>query len=140
MLEITASYPAGPVGTTAQNLQGSRRRRSMRNGPTCILRSPRQPRKKASMIAANFKLVAQVEQGHEEALSASARPFGHTDTMFGDAEEVLWQCRYCGYIHRGKNAPKKCPVWEKSPQGYFERKSRQFLKTTTVALAHAKRY
>ncbi len=51
-------------------------------------------------IAANFKLVAQVEQGHEERYLRLLDRLA-TDTMFGDAEEVLWQCRYCGYIHRG---------------------------------------
>ncbi|WP_278745164.1 rubrerythrin [Muribaculum intestinale] len=124
MLEITASYPAGPVGTTAQNLQEAAAGEHEEWADMYLAFAKTAQEEGFPHIAANFKLVAQVEQGHEERYLRLLDRLA-TDTMFGDAEEVLWQCRYCGYIHRGKNAPKKCPVCEK-PQGYFERKADNF--------------
>ena len=46
-------------------------------------------------------------------------------TVFADEEEIEWQCRNCGYIHKGKNAPEMCPACQ-HPQAYFERKKNNY--------------
>ncbi len=120
MLEITASYPAGPVGTTAQNLKEAAAGEH-EEWADMYLEFARVAKEEGfPEIAANFKLVASVEQGHEERYLKLLERVA-SDTVFNDSEEEEWQCRYCGYIHRGKSAPKKCPVCGKE-QGYFERK------------------
>ncbi len=42
-----------------------------------------------------------------------------TNRVFEKEEEKLWRCLCCGYIHKGKAAPEKCPACVK-PSGYFE--------------------
>lgn len=120
MLEITASYPAGPVGSTAHNLKEAAAGEH-EEWADMYLEFARVAKEEGfPEIASNFKLVASVEQGHEARyLKLLERLM--SDTAFNDSEDVEWQCRYCGYIHRGKSAPKKCPVCGKE-QGYFERK------------------
>ena len=40
-------------------------------------------------------------------------------TVFSKDKEILWMCRECGYVYKGKSAPKKCPNCH-HPQGYFQ--------------------
>ncbi len=75
-------------------------------------------------IASHFKLVASVEQQHE-ARYLKLLERVESDNVFKDDEEEEWQCRYCGYVHRGKSAPGKCPVCGKE-QAYFERKKTNY--------------
>ncbi len=124
MLEITASYPAGPVGNTAQNLKEAAAGEH-EEWADMYLEFARVAKEEGfPEIAANFKLVASVEQGHEERYLKLLERVA-SDTVFADSEEEEWQCRYCGYIHRGKSAPKVCPVCGKE-QGYFERKKNNY--------------
>ena len=39
--------------------------------------------------------------------------------IFSKDKEILWMCRECGYVYKGKSAPKKCPNCH-HPQGYFQ--------------------
>ena len=124
MLEITASYPAGPIGDTARNLREAAAGEheewaDMYLDFARIAKEEGFPR-----IASHFKLVASVEQGHEERYLKLLERV-ESESVFSDDEEEEWQCRYCGYIHRGKSAPKKCPVCEKD-QAYFERKKKNY--------------
>lgn len=124
MLEITASYPAGPVGDTAQNLKEAAAGEH-EEWADMYLEFARVAKEEGfPEIAANFKLVASVEQGHEERYLKLLERFA-SDSVFADSKEVEWQCRYCGYIHRGKSAPEECPVCCKE-QGYFERKKNNY--------------
>ncbi|MCM1503594.1 MAG: rubrerythrin family protein [Muribaculum sp.] len=124
MLEITAAYPAGPVGDTKQNLREAAAGEH-EEWADMYLEFARVAKEEGfPEIAANFKLVASVEQGHEERYLKLLERVS-SDTVFNDSEEEEWQCRYCGYIHRGKSAPKKCPVCGKE-QGYFERKKNNY--------------
>ena len=65
-----------------------------------------------------YKMIARVEKMHEErylALLARVEAQG----VFSREEAIDWQCRNCGYVHTGKNAPKTCPACLHS-QAYFE--------------------
>ena len=83
MLEITASYPAGPVGTTAQNLQEAAAGEHEEWADMYLAFAKTAQEEGFPQIAANFKLVAQVEQGHEERYLRLLDRLA-TDTMFGD--------------------------------------------------------
>ncbi len=76
-------------------------------------------------IANLFENVAIVERGHEERyLKLLARV--EAGEVFSDPDATTqWQCRYCGYIHTGKNAPKTCPTCGK-PQAYFQRRQENY--------------
>lgn len=69
-------------------------------------------------IAAKFRLVANIESGHEKLYRALAENI-RSGKVFARDDEVVWICRNCGHIHIGKTAPKVCPTCE-HPQAYFE--------------------
>lgn len=124
MLEITASYPAGPVGDTARNLREAAAGEHEEWSDMYLEFARVAQEEGFPRIAAHFKLVASVEQGHEDRYLKLLERV-EAGTVFSDAEEEEWQCRECGYIHRGKKAPERCPVCGKE-QGYFERKKRNY--------------
>lgn len=121
MLEITASYPAGPVGDTATNLREAAAGEHEEWADMYVEFAQVAKEEGFPVIAALFNNVAKVEKGHEERYRRLLERVT-TDTVFTSEEPVTWQCRYCGFTHTGTSAPKKCPACEK-PQGYFERKA-----------------
>lgn len=123
-VEIKAAYPAGVVGDTLTNLReaaaGEREEWSDLYASFAQIALDEGFRDLALM----FKNVAKVEIEHEkrylrllERLSAGKE--------FDSDEDTEWQCMHCGYVHKGKSAPKKCPVCGKE-QGYFERKAENY--------------
>lgn len=126
MLEITASYPAGPIGDTLRNLKEAAAGEHEEWSDMYLEFSRVAAEEGFSKIAAHFKLVAKVEQAHEERyLRLVERMESGTVFTTADEESQQWQCRYCGYVHTGKSAPGKCPVCGKE-QGYFERKKENY--------------
>lgn len=75
-------------------------------------------------IAAFFKNVATVEKEHEERYQALVKLLQEKKVFQGD-DHTVWVCINCGYVHVGKEAPKKCPVCL-YPQAYFERKAENY--------------
>lgn len=102
MVEITASFPAGVIGTTLENLQAAAA------GEHEGFRE----------IANMYRNIAKAEKAHEERYLAFVKNI-ESASVFAKEGEVLWQCRNCGFIHSGKNAPKSCPACL-HPQSYFE--------------------
>jgi len=62
--------------------------------------------------------IAEVEEEHEKRFLALLERV-RTDTAFKRDEEIEWQCRNCGYIHKGKEAPLACPACA-HPRAYFQ--------------------
>ncbi|EAX90759.1 Rubrerythrin family protein [Trichomonas vaginalis G3] len=60
-------------------------------------------------IANTFKLIAEVEHEHGVRLATLAKQV-ENGTFWKREKEVEWKCRNCGYIFKGKEAPKECPV------------------------------
>lgn len=69
-------------------------------------------------LAVQFRAVAQVEKHHEERYRELLNNV-NTNTVFVKSEEKVWECRNCGHLHTGKEAPGVCPVCN-HPQSYFE--------------------
>lgn len=69
-------------------------------------------------IAAKFRMVAAIEKTHEERYRALLNNV-ETRAVFEKSEITVWECRNCGHIVIGKNAPAVCPVCA-HPQSYFE--------------------
>lgn len=69
-------------------------------------------------IAFLFEKVASIEKEHEERYRALSE-LVKNQQVFARAQEQVWICTNCGYIHIGKNAPKQCPVCA-HPESYFE--------------------
>ena len=69
-------------------------------------------------LAHKFRLVAAIEKHHEERYRALLRNV-ETAEVFKRSEIKVWECRNCGHIVVGKEAPEVCPVCY-HPQSYFE--------------------
>lgn len=124
MLEITASYPAGPIGDTARNLAEAAAGEHEEWADLYVEFGRVAAEEGFPRIAALFRNIATVEQGHEERYRVLLERVT-SGTVFSDVEPQEWQCRQCGYVHVGNKAPGRCPVCGRE-QGYFERKADNF--------------
>ena len=69
-------------------------------------------------LAYQFRAVAKIEKAHEERYRALLNNV-EMQAVFAKAEMTMWECRNCGHLVMGKNAPKVCPVCD-HPQSFFE--------------------
>jgi len=118
MLEITAMYPAGKVGTTAENLLASA---NGENEEWTILYKEFGDTAKAEgfdEIANAYYRIAEVEKKHEERYRELLKNV-EAKTVFAKKEKTEWKCRNCGYHAVGENAPDSCPAC-KHGKKYFE--------------------
>lgn len=69
-------------------------------------------------LAEKFRGVAAIEKAHEERYLALLKNVKE-DTVFAKSEATLWECRNCGHLVEGTEAPGKCPVCD-HPQAFFE--------------------
>lgn len=116
--EITASYPAGKIGDTAENLEEAANGEKMEW--TSIYKDFESVAREEGFeaVAETFKEIAKVESWHEKryrALLANVRD----NNVFKKASGVKWHCRNCGFVHEGEEAPKVCPAC-KHPQAHYE--------------------
>ena len=118
MVEITASYPAGVIGTTLENLQAA----AAGEHEEWSLDYPHfadvAEQEGFPEIAAMYRNISIAEKGHEERYRAFIQNI-ETASVFAKEGEVVWQCRNCGFIYTGKEAPQVCPACL-HPQAYFE--------------------
>ena len=75
-------------------------------------------------VAATFRFISKVEAEHE-ARYRTLLARVEADKVFERDEEIEWQCRNCGYVHKGKNAPEMCPSCS-HPKAYFEPKKNNY--------------
>ncbi len=118
MVEITATYPAGTIGTTKENLFEAAEGEKMEWSSIYpdfekIARS-----EGFGEVADAFKEIAEVEQHHEGRYRKLLYNINHNQ-VFKKPEEVMWKCSNCGYVHEGKEAPETCPAC-KHPQSYYQ--------------------
>ncbi|MBB6275591.1 rubrerythrin [Porphyromonas circumdentaria] len=118
MVEITATYPAGVIGTTAENLlaaaEGENEEHTVLYPEAAKIAEEEGFRE----IAMAFRQIAKVEAEHERRYRTLLERV-NTNTVFEREEEISWQCRNCGYVAKSKKAPAKCPACQ-HPQSYFE--------------------
>lgn len=123
-VEITATYPAGIVATTAENLKAA----AMGENEEWTEAYPHfadiAEAEGFANIAAAFRKIAKVEAEHEKRYLRLLEKV-EAGTVFSREEEVSWQCRNCGHVHVGKDAPKACPVCA-HPQAYFEEEKQNY--------------
>jgi rubrerythrin len=124
MVEITASYPAGVIGTTADNLiaaaAGEHEEWSL-DYPKFADIAEEEGFKD---IAVMYRMIAKVEAMHEDRYKTLLNRI-QTNSVFSRDEAIDWQCRNCGFVFTGKSAPQKCPACL-HPQAYFEPKKWNF--------------
>ena len=69
-------------------------------------------------LAAKFRMVAAIEKHHEERYRALLRNV-EAQEVFKKSDVKVWECRNCGHIVVGEQAPEICPTCA-HPQAYFE--------------------
>jgi len=116
--EITASYPAGKIGTTAENLLAAAEGELM-EWSTLYPEFGRIAEEEGfADVAESFREIAEVEVRHEKryrTLLENVKGY----KVFKKDGVVFWKCRNCGYVHEGAEAPLECPAC-KHPQAYYE--------------------
>ena len=116
--EVAASFPAGVIGTTLENLRdaaaGERYEHSeMYPGFAKVARE-----EGYLEVAAAFESIAVAEKQHEKRYVALADNI-EKKRVFKREKPVVWRCLNCGYLHEGTEAPKTCPACLHT-QGHFE--------------------
>jgi rubrerythrin len=118
MVEITASYPAGKIGTTIENLEAAAAGEYEEWAELYPEFANIAEEEGFRNIAVVFRMIAKVEVEHEIRYRKLLANLAN-DSAFKKEESIKWQCRNCGYVHEGKTAPQKCPACD-HPQAYFE--------------------
>jgi len=117
-VEITAAFPAGVVGSTAENLKaaaGGERHEWESMYPEFAVTAREEG---FTAIATVFEAIAVAEKQHEKRyLDLLANV--DAGAVFKKTEKVVWRCRNCGYLHEGTEAPDTCPACA-HPQAHFE--------------------
>ncbi len=118
MVQITAAYPAGIIGTTVDNLKEAAEGEKLEWGS--IYPNFAEVAEKEGFLDASrtFRMVAQVERYHERRyLKLLANVL--QGKVFKKDAPIKWKCRNCGHVFEAKEAPEKCPVCE-HPRSFFE--------------------
>jgi rubrerythrin len=117
-LEITSTYPAGKIGTTAENLLAAAEGEHEEWGTLYPESAEIAEQEGFIDVAESFREIAEVEEQHEiryRRLLANVED----DRVFSRPTPVKWRCRNCGYVHEGSTAPETCPAC-KHPRAYYE--------------------
>ncbi len=116
--EKTASFPAGVIGTTTENLKAAAA--GEKHERTTMYPEFAKIAKEEGFdeIASVFTEIGEVEEEHEKRYLALLKNV-EAGTVFKRGTVVKWRCRNCGYVHKGKEAPDVCPACAHE-QAYYE--------------------
>jgi len=117
-VEIQAAFPAGVIGTTAENLRAAAagENHEWTDMYPSFAKLAREEGFKE--IAEIFEAIAVAERQHEKrylGLLANVE----AGTVFKKDKPVVWRCLNCGYLHEAKEAPEVCPACD-HPRAYYE--------------------
>lgn len=117
-VEIDAGFPAGVIGSTAENLKAAAagenfEHTDMYPGYAKVARE-----EGFDDIAAVFEAIGVSEKHHEERYLGLLKNI-EDGTVFKKDTKVVWRCRNCGDVHEGAEAPTVCPACA-HPQAHFE--------------------
>jgi len=123
-VELTASYPAGKIGHTLENLKASAEGENEEWTDLYPEFADIAEAEGFKEIATAWRMIARVEKAHEERFTKLYNNLNE-GRVFEREGKVYWKCRNCGYIHEGEKAPKTCPACL-HPQSYFEIKESNY--------------
>jgi rubrerythrin len=118
MVEITASYPAGVIGNTLENLKASAEGENEEWTHLYPEFARIAEEEGFKQVATAFKIIAKIEKAHEERYRKLYSNL-ESGKVFEREDKVVWKCRVCGFLHEAKKPPKNCPACD-HPQAYFE--------------------
>ncbi|MBM3255109.1 MAG: rubrerythrin family protein [Candidatus Omnitrophica bacterium] len=116
--EITASYPAGAIKDTLENLKEAAAGEKME---WTILYSDFAKTARDEgfpEVSRSFEQIAKVEKFHESRYRRLINNLENRE-VFKKKAPVKWHCINCGYVFEGPDAPLECPAC-KHPQAFYE--------------------
>ena len=124
VVEITASYPAGKIGTTAENLKAAAmgENEEWTSGYPAFAAVAKE--EGFGEVAAAFTLIARVEAEHEKRYLKLLQNV-EAGQVFKKSKKTKWVCRNCGHVHEGESAPQKCPACLHE-QAFFEERAENY--------------
>ncbi len=117
-LEIVACFPAGRIGTTAENLLAAANGEHEEHTSLYPSFAATAVEEGFAEIAAVWNAISVAEKQHEKRyrdLLANVE----AGRVFRRDQPVTWRCRNCGYLHDGADAPDCCPACV-HPMAHFE--------------------
>ncbi len=117
-VEMTNTYDIHSMGSTLENLKqaAAGENYEWKSMYPDFEKAARQEGEK--LIAEVFKQTGEVEEKHEERYLKLAKKLESGHMFKSESAETEWKCLNCGYVHKGKEAPKVCPSCAK-PQGFY---------------------
>ncbi len=117
-VEVTASFPAGVIGTTEENLAEAAGGENYEWTQMYPGFAETAREEGFNDIASIFEAIAVAEKQHEKRYK-DLRANIKNGTVFKKDKKVVWRCRNCGYLHSGAEAPENCPACA-HPKAHFE--------------------
>lgn len=118
MVEITATYPAGIISSTAENLKEAAEGEKLEWGTLYPNFAEVAEKEGFKEVAQTFRGVAKVESSHEHRYRKLLENI-KLGKVFKKDSPIKWKCRNCGFIFEGSEVPDKCPVCD-HPKSYYE--------------------
>ena len=118
--EITATYPAGIVGTTAENLKAAAEGENEEWTELYPMFAEVAKEEGFKEVAVAFKMIAKAEAFHEERYLKLLQSISE-DTVFMKDGKVWWKCINCGYVYESAKALENCPACL-HPKSYMQLK------------------
>lgn len=117
-VEITATFPAGVIGSTKENLKEAAAGENLEHTTLYPEFARIAEEEGFKEIADVIRNIASVEKGHEKRYLTLLANI-EKDRVFKRDSVVKWRCRNCGYIHEGNEAPQECPACA-HPRAHYE--------------------
>ncbi len=117
-LKVTAAFPAGKIGTTAENLKAAAMGENEEWTDLYPAFAEIAQKEGFQEIAAAWRAISVAEKQHEKRFNDLLANIENT-RVFQREADVTWRCRNCGYLHTGASAPDKCAACV-HPQTHFE--------------------
>ena len=108
-LEITATYPAGIIGTTKENLEAAAAGENEEWTDLYPEFARIAMEEGFPQVASAFKMIAIVEAEHERIYLKLLQNISE-DKVFIKDGKVWWKCINCGYVYQSEKALEKCPA------------------------------
>ena len=117
-VEIAAAFPAGVIGTTAENLKAAAAGENYEYSEMYPDFAKVAKQEGFDEIAETFLAIAVAEKQHEKRYLALLHNI-ESNRVFKRDKKVVWRCINCGYLYEGQVAPEECPACA-HPQKHFE--------------------
>jgi len=117
-VEVVASFPAGVIGTTVQNLEEAAAGEHYEYTEMYPEFANIAMKEGFNDIAATFTAIAVAEKQHEKQYRDFINNI-NAGLVFKRDQSVVWYCSNCGYLHNDNEPPEKCPACAHA-QAYFQ--------------------